>query len=532
MSHGARWLGVVVLALGVGCTHDKALLTTDTLSRLEQTPGGYLSGAAAGLEEGPLLNNKDFVWSLAFSPDSSRVAYTHLGSKFYLLALWRVGVPPMLVFDKNVNSYEQDLEAVAFSADGALLATAGRDGEVRLFDSSTGEPLSHVLTEEPLTAVAFHPSGRYVLAGSAKGLVSTFTVPQLSFVSEARAHMAPVSALAFAANGTLYTGGWDKHLRTWATTEEPLRSDQARVIFERRSGFTVVRGAVNGKAQVSFAMDTRAPALLLTTEAATQAGIDVAFLKDTLTVPTPLGNTVAKLAHGQSLRFKSMSIEGMDVAVCDVCVPSGSQGVLGTPFTERFDIAFDESTHEAILTAKAGAPASAPTQGLALEPRTDFAFEGHINDVTVDAKGQRLGVAFSEEKAERTRAVYEREKKKVVEPQAPFNAGALVDASSGKILQKWAVHAGVVSTASISPDGRSLATGGWDKRLLLFTQGQELPQGAREFGWSVRRVRFSPNGRWVGVAAWTPQNPIGDQESDPAAALYPVLYTSPKVERR
>jgi WD40 repeat protein len=199
--------------------------------------------------------------------------------------------------------------------------------------------------------------------------------------------------------------------------------------------------------------------------------------------------------------------------------------------TERFDIAFDEPTHEAILTAKGGAPAGAEMQGLTLTPKADFAFEGHVNDVTVDAKGQRLGVAFSEEKAERTRTVYEREKAKVVEPQTSFNAGALVDAASGKILQKWSAHHGVVSTASISPDGRSLASGGWDKRLLLFTEGQDMPQGEREFGWSVRRVRFSPDGRWVGVAAWTPQNPIGDQESDPAAALYQVGYDKPSIER-
>ncbi|WP_224248594.1 WD40 repeat domain-containing protein [Hyalangium gracile] len=532
MSQQVRLLLAAALVLGAGCAHKPATLSSDTLSRLEQTPGGYLAGAPKELGDGPVLNNKDFVWSLDFSPDSSRVAYTHLGSKFYLLGLWTLGTPPVLVSDKNVNTYEADLEAVAFSADGGLLATAGRDGAVRLFDGATGEPKGQVVTEEPLTAVAFHPSGRYIVAGSARGLVSIFTLPQLSFIFESRAHMGQVSALAFARDGTLYSGGWDKHVRVWATREEALRTDQARVLFERRGGFTVVRGAVNGKAQVTFAVDTRAPAIILTTEAAGQAGIDVAFLKETVTVPTPLGNTVARLARAQSLRFKSMPVEGVDIAVCDVCVPSGAQGVLGTPFTDRFDVSFDESTHEAILTSKAGPAPGAETQGLTLAPQADFAFEGYVNDVTLDAKGLRLGVAFSEEKAERSRAVYEREKKGVQEPTAAFNAGALVDAASGRILQKWSIHGGVVSSAGISPDGRSLVTGGWDKRVLLLTEGQEQLQGQRGFGWSVRRVRFSPDGRWIGVAAWTPQNPIGDQESDPAAALFQVLYESASVERR
>jgi WD40 repeat protein len=521
-----------LLVLGAGCAHAPQGLPPEVLSRLGEQPGGYVSGKVKGLEDGPLLNNKDFVYALAFSPDSTRVAYTHLGPRFYLVALWKLGTPPVLISDKNVNTYEDDLEAVAFSPDSGLVVTAGRDGAVRLFDAATGEPKGSVPTEEPLTAVAFHPSGRYVVVGSARGLLSVFTVPQLAFVYESRPHMATVSALSFAADGTLYTGSWDKHVRAWDTREEALRTDQARVLFERRGGFTVVRGAVNGKARASFAVDTRVPAIVLNTETATQAGIDVPFLKDTVTVPTSLGNTVARLARGQSLLFKSLSMTGVDIAVCDVCVPAGAQGVLGAPFTERIDITFDESTREAILTAKSGEPAGAQLQGLTLVPKADFAFEGHVNDVTVDAKGQRLGVAFSEEKAERTRAVYEREKNKVQEPQAPFNAGALVDAASGKLLQKWSVHRGVVATASISPDGRSLATGVWDKHLLLFTEGQGQPQGQREFGWSVRRVRFSPDGRWVGVAAWTPQKATGDQESDPAAALFQVVYDAPTVERR
>jgi WD40 repeat protein len=98
-------------------------------------------------------------------------------------------------------------------------------------------------------------------------------------------------------------------------------------------------------------------------------------------------------------------------------------------------------------------------------------------------------------------------------------------------LHRWTAHAGVVATAAVSPDGRSLASGGWDKRLLLYTEGQASPVEARELGGSVRRVRFSPEGRRVGVAAWTPQLASG-AESDPSAVLYEVRYAAPTVERR
>ena len=66
----------------------------------------------------------------------------------------------------------------------------------------------------------------------------------------------------------------------------------------------------------------------------------------------------------------------------------------------------------------------------------------------------------------------------------------------------------------------------------LWREGEEAPVAERAFGWSVRRVRFAPDGRWVGVAAWTPQRVTGNQESDPAAALFSVRYEQPALERR
>lgn len=517
-----------LLALG-GCAHAPPRLSPEVEARLSGTPGGHVSGKVVGWEEEAVLNRRDFIWGLAFSPRGGRVAYSRLGSKQYFLSLWELGPPPKQVADPAINSYEFDVEGVAFSPDGGLVATAGKDGVVRLFDAATGALKGERRTEEPLGVVAFHPDGKWLVAGSYKGLLTVLSVPGLEDASEERGHAGPVSAVAFAPDGTLYSGGWDKHVRAWRTGVEALRPGQARVRFERRGGAVVLGGRVNGRAPVSLALDARAPAVVLTSEAATAAGIDVPFLKETLNVPGALGTTAARLARGQSLHFKALRLEGVDVAVCDACVPQGSQGVLGAPFTEWVEVTFDEVTQEAVLTLRGGVPEGArAVEALVLAPRSDFTFPAHVSDVTVDARGQRLGVALSEQPPERTRAVYERERKGVDEPRGPFNAGALVDAQSGQVLQKWPLHQGVVSTAAISPDGRSLVSGGWDKRVYLFTQGEDAPKGEHAFDWSVRRVRFSADGRYVGVAAWTPQVATGG-DSDPAAVLLDVRYAEPSV---
>ena len=65
-----------------------------------------------------------------------------------------------------VGPVQHPNEIVAFSPDGKTAVTAGRDGDVRLWDTATGQPIGlSMATRNPVTAIAFSPDGRYFSPG-------------------------------------------------------------------------------------------------------------------------------------------------------------------------------------------------------------------------------------------------------------------------------------------------------------------------------------------------------------------------------
>jgi WD40 repeat protein len=118
--------------------------------------------------------------------------------------------------------HQQSVNSVAFSPDGAYLASGSTDGTVHLWKcdgAKTDEAAKLDANPKGVNAVAFSKDGRVLAAGCADGTVVLWNVagsratPRAAFPAHASA---AVSVVAFSPGGhTLLTGGSDGLVRQW-----------------------------------------------------------------------------------------------------------------------------------------------------------------------------------------------------------------------------------------------------------------------------------------------------------------------------
>ena len=156
------------------------------------------------------------VMSLAISSDGLLVATAGSDQS---VCVWE------LETGKKYNTYSGSVGpvyAVDFSPDGKTLATAGWDHALRLYDISKAEPkaVHREIHEEDVWAVSFAPDGRHILTGGQDRTARWVDVETGNVEKVFRGHTGPVHGVAVCKTGKMIAAsGRDGSVKVWNPNE-------------------------------------------------------------------------------------------------------------------------------------------------------------------------------------------------------------------------------------------------------------------------------------------------------------------------
>jgi len=187
----------------------------------------YESGVQAELIAA-LAGHSGSVVAVSFSPNDKLLASASRDGtvRLWLLpeaeiqTVWELGHPTL---------------TVAFSPSGELLAAGGHGGVVGIYRvEDDKEAMSLELSDEVVQGVSFSPDGKLLAIGTgvwdererrlSTGSVKLWDLSSNEFVAEWTGFEAPINSVAFSPDGKLLAAGsWDGRVRVWQTSYNLLK---------------------------------------------------------------------------------------------------------------------------------------------------------------------------------------------------------------------------------------------------------------------------------------------------------------------
>jgi eukaryotic-like serine/threonine-protein kinase len=158
-------------------------------------------------------------WVATFSSDGSRLAVGWIGSKDCAITVYQTTGHEQSVIRVNPGCFTWSL---AFSPDDTRVASAGEDGVTRVWDSMTGAKLLECRGHRSkVLSVAYRPDGRRLVTTSADGSVRQWDPATGREVEPPyERHAGEVMTAAFSPDGQwIASGGTDRTVRLWGAAD-------------------------------------------------------------------------------------------------------------------------------------------------------------------------------------------------------------------------------------------------------------------------------------------------------------------------
>jgi WD40 repeat protein/serine/threonine protein kinase len=172
----------------------------------------YIWDAHTGKLITSLQGHQKSVRTLAFSPDGARVA---TGSFDNTARIWDAHTGDLVA---SLLGHQAIVAALSYSPDGSHLATASTDKTARVWDANTGKLIVSLQGHEAAVwSLAYSPDGsRLATAGGGDATAGIWDPATGSRIASLQGHQGLLATLAYSPDGTrLVTASDDKTIRIW-----------------------------------------------------------------------------------------------------------------------------------------------------------------------------------------------------------------------------------------------------------------------------------------------------------------------------
>jgi WD40 repeat protein/serine/threonine protein kinase len=406
---------------------------------------------------------------------------------------------------------------VAYAPDGRLLATAGTEGCICLWDTAT----AHLRHEFPahrgaVRALAFGPDGQTLASGGDDGCIRRWDPGSGRLLDTWQGHQAPVNCLAFSADGrTLASGGDDHQLLLWkaATGQQFARcighEKQVHAVAFVPQRNLLLSGAMDGTVRV-WDGTTGEPLRILPT-----SGYRLALSPDGRWLVSGGNDGQVRLWDTRSWQMVA-TIPGTGPRV-DSLAFSPAGGIFAeatcsdnSPVrtVRLWDLTFPKKTVPPTPGMWATLKIQGCVTGLAFAPRgRSLAIAGDQDAIRLwnpRHPSEPLPVAISHAPDEAWCVAFAPDGKTLVsggDNEHLLPPLKLSDATTGKTLWTSRGHQALVSTVACSPDGKWIASGSYDHTVHLTKAASgEVDAILKGHTAPLRCLAFSPDGRLLASA--------------------------------